>query len=163
MAGAKVAQTQVINGDKGWIEMNGQAQDMPSEALTEMKEQKYAEDLDRCAFLKEKSVELSVLESILVEDKPAIGVLVKAKGHADVKLYFNIASGLLVKREHRLLDSASGKEVLQEVIFSDYQETDGLKHYKKIVCIRDGKKAFDAKVTELEFFDKLDDKVFTKP
>ena len=57
--GKKVAQTQVIDGDKGWIHMNGQTQDLPREAVAEMKEQKYAEDLDRCAFLEERGIELS--------------------------------------------------------------------------------------------------------
>ena len=75
----------------------------------------------------------------------------------------NATNGLPVKREHRLLDSSSGKEVVQEIFFSDYQEKDGLKHCKKIVALRDGKTALDATVTEIEFLDKLDEKVFAKP
>jgi len=51
---------------------------------------------------------------------------------------------------------------LQEIYFSDYEEKEGLKHCKKIVAFRDGKKALDATVTEIEFFDKLDEKVFAK-
>ena len=38
-----------------------------------------------------------------------------------------------------------------------------MKHYRKITAYRDGKKMFEGKVTELEFFDKLEDKVFAKP
>ena len=49
----KYAQIHVIDGDKGWIQMNGQTLDLPKEAVAEMKEQRYAEDLDRLAFLKE--------------------------------------------------------------------------------------------------------------
>ena len=113
--------------------------------------------------MKEKQIELSVLEEIKIDGKPAVGVLVKSMGKRDVKLYFDKASGLLVKLEHQVLDPASGKEVRQEVIFSDYQQSDGLKHYKKIVALRDGKKVIDAKVTEMEFFRKLDEKVFAKP
>jgi len=161
--GKKFTQTQVIDGDKGWIQQDGQTQDLSREAIAEMKEQKYAEDLDRLGFLKEKQIELSVLEEIKIDRKPAVGVLVKSTGKRDVKLYFDKASGLLVKREHQVLDPASGKEVRQEVIFSDYQQSDGLKHYKKIVALRDGKKVIDAKVTEMEFFRKLDEKVFAKP
>jgi hypothetical protein len=163
LMGKKVTQTQVIDGDKGWIQTDGQVQDMPKEALAEMKEQKYAEDLDRLGFLSEKGIEFSVLDEIKVEGKPAVGVLVKYKGHRDAKLYFDKASGLLVKREQRVLDPSSSKEVRQEVIFSDYQEKGGLKHYKKIVVLRDGKKVIDARVTEVEFFEKLDAKVFAKP
>ena len=159
----KFTQIQAIDGDKGWIQQDGQTQDLSREAIAEMKEQKYAEDLDRLGFLKEKQIELSVLEEIKIDGKPAVGVLVKSMGKRDVKLYFDKASGLLVKREHQVLDPASGKEVRQEVIFSDYQQSDGLKHYKKIVALRDGKKVIDAKVTEMEFFRKLDEKVFAKP
>jgi hypothetical protein len=163
LMGKKFTQTQVIDGDQGWIQTDCQVQDMPKDAVAEMKEQKYAEDLDRLAFLREKGIEFSLLNEIKVEGKPAVGVLVKSKGHRDVKLYFDKGSGLLVKREQQILDPSSSKEIRQEVIFSDYQEKDGLKHYRKIVGLRDGKKVIDASVTEVEFFEKLDAKVFAKP
>jgi hypothetical protein len=163
LMGEKVTVTQVIDGDKGWMHVDGKTQDLPKEAVAEMKEQRYAEDLDRLGFLKEKGIELSLLVEIKIVEKPAIGVLVKSKGHRDVKLYFDKASGLLVKREHRLLEPSSGKEVLQEVIFSNYREKDGLKHYHKIIAFRDGKAAIQGEVREIEFFEKLDDKVFAKP
>lgn len=161
--GQMTTQTQVIDGDRGWVRIDGRTQDMPKEALAEMKEQKYAEDLDRLGFLGGKGFELSALDEVEVGGKPAAGVLVKSKGHRDVKLYFDKASGLLVKREHAVLDPATRKEVRQEVVFGDYQEKDGLKHYMTITANRDGKQVIDAKVTELEFFDKLDAKVFAKP
>ncbi len=158
-----IAQTQtiVLDGEKGWIKVNGRVADLPKQALTEFIDQKRAEDLDRLAFLKEKSHELSVLGEITIHEKPAVGVLVKTKGRRDVKLYFDKSSGLLVKREHRIQD-ATGKEILQEVFFSEYQEKDGLKHYRKISAYRDGKKFIEGAVTEVEFFKKLDPKVFAK-
>jgi hypothetical protein len=159
--GRVVTSNKAIDGDKGWIQVMGMTQDMPEKDLAEMKEQKYAEDLDRLGFLKDKSLELSLLKEIKIDDKPAIGVLIKAKGHRDVKLYFDKETGLLVKRENRIVQV--DKEIPQEVFFGDYQDKDGLKHYRKITAHRDGKKVIDAKVVELEFFDKLDAKVFAKP
>src|SRR5215831_7126239 len=41
LMGKKFTQTQVIDGDKGWIQVDGQVQDMPKDAVAEMKEQKY--------------------------------------------------------------------------------------------------------------------------
>jgi len=161
--GNAVTQTQAMDGDTGWAQFNGQTQDLPKEALAEMKEQKYAEDLDRLSFLNEKGIELSATEEAKVDDKPALGVLVKSKGHRGVKLYFDKSNGLLVKRQQNVLDPASGKEISQEVVFGDYQDKDGVKHYRNITAYRDGKKIIDAKVMELEFFDKLEDKVFAKP
>lgn len=96
LMGKKLTQTQVIDGDKGWIQVNGQTQDLPKEAIAEMRQQKYAEDLDRFGFLKEESIELSVLAEIKIEGKPAAGILVKSNGHPDVKLYFDKSSNLLV-------------------------------------------------------------------
>ena len=161
--GMKVTQTQVIDGGKGWVEVNGQVQDLPKAAIAEMLEQKYAEDLDRLSFLKDKDLELSVLEEIKVSEKPAVGVRVKSKGHREVKLYFDKATGLLVKREHTVLDPLTSKEVTQEVVFADYEVKDGVKHYKTITVYRDGKKVIDAKVTTIEFLDKVDPKLFLKP
>jgi hypothetical protein len=163
LGGRKVTQTQTIDGDKGWIQVDGMVQDMPKDALAEMKEQKYAEDLDRISFLKDTGMELSLLDEVKVSGSPAAGVLVKSKGHRDVKLYFDKETGLLLKREHSVLDPASGKMAVQEVVFGDYQEKDGLKHYKAITAYRDGKKLIEAKVTEIELLQKLDEKVFAKP
>jgi hypothetical protein len=160
--GKKLSQTLVLNGDKGWASLNGETKELPKEALAEMKEQKYAEDLDRLLGLKDKGVTLTVLKEAKVNGKPAVGVAVKAKGHRDVKLYFDKASGLLVKREHKVVDD-SGKEVLQEVIFDQYEDVDGVKHYKKIAAYRAGKKFVEGKVTSVSFPDKMDDKEFDKP
>ena len=49
------------------------------------------------------------------------------------------------------------------MVFGDYQEKDGLKHYKTITAYRDGKKLIEAKVMEIEFLKRLDAKVFAKP
>jgi hypothetical protein len=163
LGGQKITQTQVIDGEKGWVQVGDTIQDMPKEALAEMKEQKYGEDLDRLGFRNDKGLELSLVDEVKVDGKPAVGVLVKSRGHRDVKLYFDKETGLLAKREHKVLDPATGKEVLQEVVFGDYQEKDGLKHYKSITAYRDGKKLIEAKVTEIEFLKKVDAKVFAKP
>jgi hypothetical protein len=163
LGGKKVNQTQAIDGKAGWIQLDGVTQDMPKEAVAEMREQKYAEDLDRLGFLADKGIDRTVLGESKVGGRAAIGVLIKSQGHRDVKLWFDKENGLLVKREHRLLDSGTGKEITQEVVFSDYRVTDGVQHYRALTGYRDGKKIIDGKVREIEFFDKLDKKVFSKP
>jgi len=161
--GKKVNQTKALDGDTGWMQFDGMAQDMPKEAVAEMREQKYAEDLDRLGFLKDKGIDLTALGQSKVDSRAVVGVLIKSKGHRDVKLWFDKESGLLAKREHRVLDSGTGKKVTQEVVFSDNRETDGVNHYRTLTAYRDGKKIIEAKVREIELFDKLDKKVFAKP
>jgi len=159
-----ITQTQVIDGDTGWIQVNNQpAQRMSREALAEMKEQKYAEDLDRLLFLNDKTITLSILEEIMINEKPATGVLVKSKGHREVSLYFETGSGLLVKRIQHVKDDERGKEVMQEVTFSDYREKDGVNYYRHITMSREGVIVVDAKLTEVKVLSKVDDKLFALP
>jgi hypothetical protein len=162
LGGKKVSQTQAIVGATGWMQLDGVTQDLPKEAVAEMREQKYAEDLDRLGFLADKGIDITALGESKVGGRVAVGVLIKSKGHRDVKLWLDKENGLLVKREHRVLDN-TGKEVAQEVVFSDYRETDGVKHYHALTAYRDGTKIIEAKVREIEFFDKLDKKVFARP
>lgn len=161
--GKKMSQTQALDGETGWMQFDGVTQDLPNGAIAEMREQRYAEDLDRLGFLKDKRIDPSALGESKVGGRAAVGVLIKSKGHRDVKLWFDEQNGLLIKREHGVLDSGTGKEVTQAVVFSDYRESDGLKHYRALTVYRDGKKVIEAKVVEVEFFDKLDMKVFAKP
>jgi hypothetical protein len=163
LGGKKVNQTQALDGETGWMQFDGMTQDMPKEAVAEMREQQYAENLDRLGFLKDKGIDLTALGESKIDGRAAAGVLIKSKGHRDVKLWFDKETGLLVKREHKVLDSGTGKEVSQEVVFSDYRETDGVKHYRALTAYRDRQKIIEAKVREIEFFDKLDRKVFAKP
>lgn len=161
--GKEFAQTQTIDGDSGWIQEGGQVRDIAKDALAEMKEQKWAEDLDRLGFLKDKSLKFSLAGETKVGGKPAVGVLIESEGHKEVKLWFDKESGLLVKREHPVFDVTVNKEVTQEVTFADYQEKDGVKHYTKITATRGGFPFVEGKVVEVQFFDKLDDKTFAKP
>jgi hypothetical protein len=158
-----ITQTQAFDGESGWAQLNGRTEDMAKEALAEMREQKYAEDLDRLGFLADKALELSALDEAKVNGQPAAVVRVKAKGHRDVKLYFDKASGLLVKREHDVQDSASGELVTQEVAFADFRDKGGVQHWSTIAVLRAGKKVIEAKLKDIEFLDKVDPKVFAKP
>jgi hypothetical protein len=161
--GAKTSQLSVNDGKKGWIQQNGQTQAMTKDDIAERLEQEYAENLDRLQFLKDKALEIDSVEDIKIDGKPAAGVRIRSKGHRDVRLYFDMDTGLLVKREHSLFDPASGKEVVQEVYFTDYQDHHGTKYPGKLVAHRGGKIIAEIKVVEVEFFDKLDAKVFAKP
>jgi hypothetical protein len=160
--GKELLQTIVLDRDKGWISVNGQTQDVPAESLAEMKEQKYAEDLDRLGFLNEKGIEIVSADEIKVGGRPAVGVKVTSKGHREVRLYFDKENGLLVKR-HQIIVESPGKEEVQEVFFSDYKDYDGLKHYTRLVANRDGKKFIEGKLLDAQFLERIDPKEFARP
>jgi hypothetical protein len=161
--GQKFTVTTVSNGDKGWINDGQKTQELEGKALAEMKEEAHLARLARLTGLKDKTVQLSGLGESKVDGRPAVGVKVTSKGHRDVSLYFDKASGLLVKTERQAVDVMSGRELSEEKVFSDYQEVDGLQSAKKVVVYRDGKKFMEVEVVSVKFLDKLDPGVFAKP
>src|SRR5262245_5285529 len=158
-----ITQTQVIDGESGWSQVNGRTEDMPKEAIAEMRAQKHAEGQDRLVFLSDKSFDLTALDDAKVNGQPAAAVLITKKGRRDVKLYFDKATGLLVKREHDVQDPATGALVAQEAVFGDFREKDGVQHWTTITVFRAGNKMIEAKVKEIEFLEKVDAKLFLKP
>src|ERR1700687_2585992 len=62
----------VVNGDKGWVSINGKVEDLPKEAIEEGKEQLYADSVGRIYTLKDKEFKLSPLGESKVGDKEAV-------------------------------------------------------------------------------------------
>ena len=112
---------------------------------------------------KKTGYKLSPLGEVKVNDKPAVGVRVSSEGFQDVNLFFDKASGLLVKTETRTIDAQSGDEKTEEKLLSDYKETEGVQRPGKVVVLRDGKKLLTLQVEDVKVVDKFDKDFFTKP
>jgi hypothetical protein len=165
--GQKFTVTQVLNKDKAWIQASagGQVQDIDvnEDLLKAFKEGVYAEGVGRLVpLLKDPSYTLSSLGEIKINDRPALGVKVSSKGHKDVNIYFDKATGLPSKVENTTINSEL-RECMQEVFLLEYKDYDGLKRPSKSIIHQDGKKLMELEVTEVKFLDKLDDSEFEKP
>src|SRR5262249_34125862 len=142
----------------------GQTMEMDEKMVEAMKEAAYHLSLNRLVDLKDKPYELAPLGETKVNSRPAVGVKVSSKGHKDVNLYFDRATGLLAKTETRALDFQTSTEVAEETIVLDYQERDGYKAPKRILTNHDGKKYLEAELLDYKFLDKkFDDSEFVKP
>jgi hypothetical protein len=160
--GMKFERIQVVNGDKGWISMMGNTEDMPEEQLAAEKETLYAGWVARLVPLKEGAFTLAPLPEIKVGDRPAVGIKVSHKDHKDISLYFDKENGLLLKSERRAKDF-TGQEVKQETFFTDYKAYDGMQHARKQKTKQDGNDFLELEVTEYKPVEKLDEKLFSKP
>jgi hypothetical protein len=160
--GMKLTKIQVFNREQAWVRMNGQTRELKGEERDKMLEELYPERFDKLYPLKDKGYDLSPLEEVKIAGRAAVGIKVAAKGHRDVKLYFDKESGLLVKRENQIANEM-GKLVALELFYSDYQEVEGLKLYRKIMAYVEGKEYAEVTITAIKFFDKLDGNVFAKP
>jgi hypothetical protein len=155
----------VLDGDKGWTQMNGETKEMDKEELARHQEDLFANWVTNLKPLQDKAFILAPLGEIKVDGKPAVGVKVSHKDHKDISLYFDKDTGLLVKTERRVQTGPEqgNMEVNQETFFSDYKDVDGLKIPMKAVIKRDGKQFVEAEHIEVKLVDKLDGKVFAKP
>jgi hypothetical protein len=124
--GSANTQIQVYSGDNVWIRVNDRLMDLDADLTAALRKGRYAESLTTLAMLKDKGYELTAAGEEQVEGRAATGVKVTARGRPDVTLFFDKASGLLVKTAHRQLDPSSRKEVLQEDFYSDYREPDAV-------------------------------------
>jgi hypothetical protein len=161
--GRKLSLVQVLNGTEAWVTIDGQPQKVPESALAEMRD---TLNLDRAVrlvpLLTDKSYELSALDASKVNDRPAVGIKVARKGQTDLRLFFDKDSGLLVKTEHQLTDG-QGKQVRQEVFYSDFKDIGGYKRPVKLTVFREGKKFMTAELLEAKYLDKVDASEFAKP
>ena len=161
--GIKMVVTDAVHGDTQWRQLQGVTQELSKEEVAEIQESRYVDRLAKLGFLKDDAITLTTLPESKIGDKPALSILATSPGHRNVKLYFDKTTGLLSKVEHPALDLLSRKEVMEELVLSDYQDKDGLKYAMRSTVYRDGKKIMDGKVTELKFVDKLDQAIFAKP
>ena len=161
--GQKFQIVNVVTKDAGWTKVAGNVMELGKDQLAEALEQAHAGYVAALYPLDDKAYTLAATGEAKVNDKPALGVKVTAKGHRDVTLYFDKESGLLVKSEHTVKDEGSGQEVVEETLYSEYKEVQGTKQAMKFTVNRDGKLYIQGEATEVHLSEKLDDNAFAKP
>jgi outer membrane lipoprotein-sorting protein len=165
--GAKVTFfIRVSDGKTFWIKrINEETKEITDkDEIAEGKEAVHLERVTSLLPLKEEGFKLASLGEVKVDGKPAIGIRVSHKGFRDVNLFFETDKGLLIKRESPVKDfDMGGKESIQETIYSDYKDINGVLRPMKLVINRDGKKYVDAELSDVEMKEKIDDSVFAKP
>jgi hypothetical protein len=159
--GMKFHTVRVIDGDKGWLRVNNTVVELDKDALAAEREQMYAAWVASLLPLKEKDFSLALLEKSQVGERPAVGVQVTHKEHGPVSLYFDAEKGWLLKAEFGV--KRANAQVVQEILYGDYQDADGLKRPRKATVRRDRKVLAEAEVTDFKPLDKPDPKLFEKP
>jgi hypothetical protein len=149
--------------DKGWTMMENNVQDASKEQVAEMRDQMHAGQLASLRSLNDKECKLSAVGESKVNDRPAIGIRVEAKGYKDVSLFFDKDTHQLVKMERRAKDVEMNKEFTEETLYGDYKKVGGVLLAHKHTIKRDGKLYVEAEFTDFELKDKLDDSLFKKP
>jgi hypothetical protein len=163
MDGHKVDSSQVFIGNKGWESSVGQTRDLTREGIESMKHGMYVQYVETLLpLLKEERFALQEVEGQLLDKRETAGVKVSCKNEPDIVLFFDKTSGLLLKEQWEQTNF-SGHRIKEEVFFQDYKDFHSLKHPSKYAVYVDGKKHHVTEITEMEFPDKIDDAVFSRP
>lgn len=133
----------VIDGDQGWLKMNGDVTPYPPTFLDSMR--KYTipylgprsilrlrdrQKNPRCHF--------STVGECTIDNHPAVGLLMKLEGGSQQTWYFDKESGLLLRQEVRTANF-EGEDTVTVTTFTDYQTFDGIPIARKETSERDGK------------------------
>jgi hypothetical protein len=159
------AQTVVhlLDGDKATVLLNGQPQPAGGVHLAQLKQTLRLEHALRLVpLLSDPAFTLHPLPEVRYNTHVYVGVRVQRPGQRDLKLYFDRATGLLVKTEHQI-DGPGGKEVLQEAFYANHRDVGGRVRAGAVVVLRDGKKVMETELVEARAVERIDAREFNQP
>jgi hypothetical protein len=155
--------TQIMNGDKVGVVINGITQQVLPAQADEMKQAAHARKLRQLTpLLKDDKYKLATAAEKQIGGKSAVGVKVTAVGAREVRLYFEKGTDLLLAQERHSFD-ATGKPVEQQEIYSDYREAEGIKYPAHTAVMQNGERYIVSEVTSIKLFPKMDSREFTIP
>jgi len=154
----------VVNKEQGWFKSPKRVEAIPKDFFPFLKTDLRALRLTQLLLpLQDKECKLSPLGETKIDDQDAVGVKATRKGFGDVDIYFDKKTGLPVKCQTVVKDTKEGNELSHEFFFSAPKETDGVKHFTKVLLKRDGKKMIEIELSDIKSADKLEESVFAKP
>jgi hypothetical protein len=159
----EIATAAATDGKSCWESTGDKVEEISGKKAEAFNHNVYTMHLSQILPLTDKAFTLSVADDEMVDDKPAAGVLVVAKGHPDVTLYFDKESSLLVKVKTQIWNEFTDRVVVQETFMKGYKDKDGRKIFGTLVIKRDGKPFIVEELTEQKAPEKLDPKFFSKP
>jgi hypothetical protein len=151
----------VINGKKGWVKNQNKINELGKELATFSDVVFAVRGPQLLTGLRDKSIQLSHLGEIKVGDQDAVGLRITRKGSPDLNIFFSKKTHLLLKADSRFTEP-QGKEVEMEILFNEYKDFDGLKHFTKLTFKADGK-AVNMEVSEVRPGAQFEANTFAKP
>lgn len=161
LLGQKISVSQVINNGKIRMVANGADVPVSDSLKAELTESLYLQSVGQLfPLLDDKKFELSLIKNPeKVDGNEVVGVLVKSKGHKEIKLFFDAKTFVERAMERKGLDPAE-QEVDQKLICLEFKKIDGILRATKCEMTNDGKKFMTFEVTDIKHLEKVDKKLF---
>jgi hypothetical protein len=165
--GGKFAFSRVVNGKKGWLGWANGTRDLKEAEVAQILDELYAHSLASVVPFKDKGFEFSLVGSVAVDGKDAVGVRVSCKGRPDVNLFFDKKTGLAVKSERRAKDPGTNEEYAAESIYRDHKAFQGVMWPTNRLDRRDGmdleENSGRFELSEFRAHDKIEEKLLVRP
>jgi hypothetical protein len=155
--------TIVLNGAKGWVWEDGITEELTGDELANQQEALYAIWVGSLIPLSDSAFTLVALGDSKAGERDVEGIKVRHKGHADLKLFFDKQSSLLLKIERQIRSAIGREEMTQEIQLGSFKEIDGIQEPMKVAVKINGSLAAEEEILELKHLEKLDEKLFAKP
>jgi hypothetical protein len=153
---------QLLDGEKATSIINGEAKAVSAEQLSQLKQTLRLEQAMRLVpLLTDPAFTLTLLPEVRYNNQVYVGVAARGNGQRELKLYFDKATGLLVKSEHTL--DAPSVPIKQEAYYAAYRDLGGYKRPTKLVVYRGGKKIMEANLIDAQRYERIDPVEFTRP
>lgn len=161
----KLTVSAVVNGEKAWQSDGKMVEEIKGDKLEYTQNEVYALWVTGLSpLVTEKGFKLATAKGKDVDGKAAVAVTVSREKRPDITLYFDKATGLLVKTEYTVKDEfQKWKPVLDETFFGGYKEVNGMKVFTKLKVVRDGKTMIESTLSDQKWGAKIEPKAFEKP
>lgn len=159
LGGMKLTVVQLVNGEKVKMSVNGTDQPLPDKIKTELRHSAVQQQmLQLVPLLDANRFTLKAEADAAVDGKPAAVVVVTGKEVKETRLYFDKASGLLVKigcKGYAPSMDDDPPEVLEETVLAGFEKSEGVLSPTKMTVTHDGKRFMEMTVTEGKNLEKL--------
>ncbi len=155
VAGQELKLVQTNNGESMSVSINGMPLPVTDEQKSDGRQDMYADSLTRLVpLLKGDAYTLKAGPDAAVNGDPAVSVVVEHAKYKPVTLYFDKASGKLVRSAYQSTDD--GAEVAKETTYSDYKAVQGVQVAHKQSSTKAGKKEAEVTLEKVELLEKVD-------
>jgi hypothetical protein len=152
----------VVNGAAGWEQQGTNRRDLSAAEFKQARQGAY-ESKVRLLYplLEEPGFTLAPLGECRVGARETVGVGVTCPGQPEVRLYFDTATGLLLKSTSA--EVIHDRTVLREEYYGNYQDVLGRKYPMEATFVLDGKKHLEIRTEEMQPLGRVDPAKFARP
>jgi hypothetical protein len=104
---------------------------------------------------------LAMVEEIVIDGRPSVGLRISHADRPDVELYFDKETHVLTKRFQPWRQPGESRGFT--FLYDDYIEADGLVYPRKCTRFLGDQKTIETEITELRFLDAVDEELFEEP